>query len=155
MMERVRFPLPPKMPAFAAATSEASHEPPPEIALWRGGNFVASAPDHERQGDYICTDLTVWDCGDEHCDCRQVVVERRYWHKLVPLIYWRVRIWEGAFVSDYSNDPESRAVVAADLERALREVRQYYPDEKWGDVTVPNNQRAPIHPPPIQRGDND
>lgn len=95
--------------------------------------FVEIAPPNERQGEYRYTTLYVWTCGDDVCDCSQVVAERVYWNPLFRGACWFVRIWEGPFFTDGEGYQENQR----ELLRAWREIRQRYPDEKWGDVTMP------------------
>ncbi|MDB4913735.1 MAG: hypothetical protein JWM95_1379 [Gemmatimonadetes bacterium] len=96
-------------------------------------SFVEIGPPNERQGEYIRTDLYVWNCGDPDCDCSQVVCERRYQNRLADGAIWTVLIWKGEYYAEGEGTPEHHG---PELLQALREVRERYPDEKWGTIVT-------------------
>ena len=104
-------------------------------------NFVAIGPPNERQGAYVHTRVSVWHCGDDHCDCAQVVAERMYEHALVRGLYWPVRIWEGK----YFTEGEGKEKRLAELGQAHHDIRLRFPDDKPGDSMYANEPwRYPV-----------
>ena len=73
----------------------------------------------ERQGEFIRTEAELWHCGDDVCDCSQIVVDRIYRNRLSSLngAVWKVRIAEGPF---YTNGEHPAAEAEAHLAIAQR-----------------------------------
>jgi hypothetical protein len=115
----------------------------------RGDWLPVGSPD-ERQGTYYRTDVYVWYCGDEECDCHQPVAERVYWHALVRGAQWRVRVWEGA----YHSQPTAAEMreMNEDIHYALRAVQAS--GDRIGDVGMydPDRIDARLPPDPPARG---
>jgi hypothetical protein len=98
-------------------------------------NFEEIGPPNERQGEYRYAVLEVWDCGDPVCDCSQVVVERHYENPLFRGATWFVRVWSGEFFTDGEGSEERKQ----ELMQAFHDMRLRYPNEKWGNVTMPEH----------------
>lgn len=82
-----------------------------------------SADSDVRQGEYLYTEAFLWECGDPHCDCRQVVVEEVYKNAISHIAaFWRVRVAEGTyFCEGDGRTPEAEATIQEELDegRAL------------------------------------
>lgn len=82
----------------------------------------------QQQGEYLRTDAERWHCGDDACDCSQVIVVRVHRNALAPRAFWFVRIAQGPFYSD-GEGWETAKVELAEAQRIANEDRQL--KEEW------------------------
>lgn len=44
---------------------------------------------------------SLWECGDEYCNCKQPIIEEVTEHQNFPFTYWQTkRLWEGTYITD-------------------------------------------------------